>query len=135
MKSFSIGLALLVGGFASYFLTTALKKAADAIETIGKFLQFLAGAGILPESVTLPEEFKPEMVSAVIGIPQSLINIAPYICIGIMAFGVGWFWIIEPLLYLAAPPKKEVRREAAVTPSAAPVREVEPGVPTGKDLK
>ncbi len=135
MKSFGIGLALLVGGFASYFLTNALKKTTAVIEKIGEFLQTLAQAGFLPEGVTLPEEFGPETVSKIVGIPLSLINVAPYICLGIMAFGVAWFWLIEPLLYLATPPKPKGKEETAVTPSISVPRGVEEAVPSGKDLK
>ena len=135
MKSFGIGLALLIGGFASYFLTSALKKAAANIETIGRFLQSLQAAGALPEGVTLPEEFGPELVSKAVGIPLGLIDVAPYICIGIMAFGVAWFWMIEPILHLATPPKGEARREAVVTPLTIEVRGVEPGVLSKSDIE
>lgn len=143
MKSFGIGLAILVGSFASFMLTNALKKAADAITGISAFLQKLAEAGMVPEGITIPKDLGPEVVSAAMGIPKGIVDVAPYICLGIMAFGVLWFWLVEPMLYLLTPAKKEVKeevakavvREAVVPPPAATVVGREPVTYSGRDLK
>jgi hypothetical protein len=129
MRSFGIGLALLVAGFASYVLSAFLKSMTTVFENMTGFLEQLEGAGAFPAGVTLPEN----LGTLSIGIPQDLLNILPYLSIGIMAFGVGWFWIIEPMLYLATPPKK---RATPQTPPAAP-RPREPEAPSlrGKNLE
>lgn len=114
MKSFGIGLALLVAGFASYMFTAFLKSMASVFQNMTDFLKQLEQAGAFPQGVTLPQDFG----ALSIGIPQNLLNILPYISIGIMAFGVGWFWIIEPMLYLATPAKKKVTPQTP--PPAAP---------------
>lgn len=120
MKSFAIGLALLVSGFAAYVLTSALKSVASALKALSAFLQ---------QGEALPEGWGTLTVG---GIPQGVLNVAPYICLGIVVFGVAWFWLIEPVLYLAAPPKKEAGREMPPVPSAAREPRAEPTAPGSK---
>jgi len=128
MKSFGIGLALLVAGFASYMLSAFLKNMVAVFENMADFLKQLEEAGAFPQGVTLPQD----LGALSIGIPQYLLNILPYVSIGIMAFGAGWFWIIEPMLYLVTPSKKATPQ----TPPAAP-RAREPELPPlrGKNLE
>lgn len=132
MKSFGIGLALLASGFAAYVLTSALKSVTLALTILSGFLKQLKEAGIIPEGATLPEGWETLTVG---GIPQSVLNVAPYICLGIMVFGVAWFWLIEPIFYLAAPPKKEAEREMPPVPSAAREPRAEPMAPSSRDLE
>lgn len=127
MKSFALGLALLVAGFTSYVVSTATKNITIVFKNIGDFLQQLAEAGVFPQNVTLPEGLG--MLS--IGIPQNILNIVPYVSLGVMAFGVGWFWIIEPMLYLAMPPKKQ----ASAPPVTSRAREAEGVTLRGKSLE
>lgn len=119
MKSFAIGLALLASGFAAYVLTSALKSIASALTALSAFLQ---------QGQALPEGWG----TLAVGIPQSVLNVAPYICLGIMVFGVAWFWLIEPLLYLAVPPKREAEREMPPVPSAPREPRAEPMAPGSK---
>jgi len=126
MKSFGIGLALLVAGFASYALSSFLKSMASVLKNMADFLKQLEEAGAFPQGVTLPQN----LGTLSIGIPQDILNILPYVSIGIMAFGVGWFWIIEPMLLLATPSKK------TTPPPAAPgAREPEMPPLRGKSME
>lgn len=129
MKSFGIGLALLVAGFASYMLSAFLKSMASVFKNMADFLKQLEQAGAFPQGVTLPQN----LGNLSIGIPQDILNIIPYVSIGVMAFGVGWFWIIEPMLHLATPPKKA----AVPVPPAATTIVREPEAPSlrGKSLE
>lgn len=69
MKLFGIGLALLVAGAALFIETTIIKDFYEAFA---------------------PSE---------LAISERLLLVTPYISIAIMALGVLWYWIVEPILY------------------------------------
>lgn len=74
MKSFGIGLAILVAGTALYIECYLLSKVGELAQALTETMQDLT-------------------------IGERLLLVSPYICLGIMAFGVVWFWIVEPILY------------------------------------
>jgi len=129
MKSFGIGLALLVAGFATYMTSAFIKSMATLTTNLTDFLQQLEQAGAFPEGVTLPAD----LGTLSLGIPQDILNVVPYVAIGVMAFGVGWFWIIEPILHLAAPPPKKTA--TTPPPATARVSEPQPSTMRGKSLE
>jgi hypothetical protein len=106
MKSFAIGLALLISGFALYSISSAVNSLSSFASGSVLIFQKMAEAGTLPAGVALPTG----LASASLGIPKDIMDMVPYLAIAVMAFGVLWFWVIEPLLLLSAPPK---RREAS----------------------
>ena len=71
MKLFGIGLAILVAGAALYIETMYLSMFAKSFA----------------ETTQAPT------------ILERLLFVSPYISIAIMAFGVLWYWIVEPILY------------------------------------
>lgn len=77
MKSFGIGLAILLAGAAIWVEAYALRL----------FTEFAESFGQTPTPIAAP------------GIWERLIPTYPYICLGVMAFGVLWYWIVEPTLY------------------------------------
>lgn len=81
MKSFGIGLALLAGGFAAYVATILLNLSITFMKAF-------------PEPPSQPVPWWAQ------GIWSGILLRTPYICIGIMVFGVVWYWIVEPILYL-----------------------------------
>jgi len=75
MKLFGIGFAILVGGAALYAEAMVLKEFSNFAEDLSK--SFGKSPLITP----------------------TIIEVFPYICLAIMAFGVVWYWIVEPILY------------------------------------
>ncbi len=87
MISFGIGLALLVSGFTFYELANLL------ITPVGE------AGGVLAAEVA-------KAVAQFTNIPDTILPYTPYIGIAIMVIGVGWFWIVAPILYLTRPKTK-----------------------------
>lgn len=81
MKSFGIGLGILLAGAALGAELYALKLFTELAGSFGKAF------GQTPTPIAEPS------------IWERLIPVYPYICIGIMAFAVVWYWIVEPILY------------------------------------
>lgn len=127
MKSFALGLALLISGFTLYMVSTAIKNIGIFFQNVNYILQKLAEAGVIPANITVPAG----LGTLSVGIPQGILNIVPYLALGVMAFGIGWFWLIEPVLYLSTPPK----RQAEAPPISARRVETGPSAPRGKDLE
>ena len=76
MRLFGIGLAILLAGAALYIETSFVNMLGEA---------FSHSTLVAPT------------------ILDTLWSAGPYISIGIMAFGVLWYWIFEPIIYHTRP--------------------------------
>jgi len=76
MRLFGIGLAIVLAGAALYIETS--------------FVNMLDGV-FSHDTLVAPT------------ILDRLLSAGPYICIGIMTFGILWYWILEPILYHTRP--------------------------------
>jgi len=81
MKSFGIGLAMLVAGATLLIEASVLRGLIE----LGWSFTITFGGGVLQIN----------------SINETLVSVAPYVCIGIMAFGVVWYWILEPVLHIS----------------------------------
>lgn len=80
MKSFGIGLALAMSGFACYLLSDEAVKLVTGMEGM-------------------------EELSAIFAM------VWPWLCLTVVVIGIGWFWILSPLLNFTKPYPEEPRGE------------------------
>ncbi len=84
MVSFGIGLVLLISGFTFYELATLITMPAG-----------VTGGILAPEVAKAVAQF--------MNIPDAILPYTPYIGIALIVIGVGWYWILAPVIYLTRP--------------------------------
>jgi len=103
MKSFGIGLALVVLGGMLYVFGSILTEAALAITRLADALRpFTAGGGPLSGAV-VPDFSGLKVLSSLTGVPDFILGNLSYFAIVIIALGVVWYWVMVPILYYTRP--------------------------------
>lgn len=106
MKSFGMGLALLIAGAVLAIVTS-----------------------MMPE--VLPETYAPWWLDGAWG---DILGAGPYIGIGVMVLGVVWYWIMEPVLYLTSPPPQKAPTTLPISAGGESEEEAAPAVLMEKGL-
>ena len=135
MKTFGIGLALFISGLLTYLLANLLTAIGIFTDNVSTLAQSMATAGTLPQGTVVPEP----ITAIAVGLPQEIFDVLAYIGIAVMAFGAIWYWFVEPLMSLLAPPppKKETLQRPMSQPGAPRPSRPPTGYaqPQGRDLE
>jgi hypothetical protein len=103
MKSFGIGLALVVVGGMLYVFGSIITEAAAAITRLADTLRPFTSGGAPLSGAVIPDFGGLKVLSSLTSVPDFILNNLSYIAIVIIALGVVWYWVMVPILYFTRP--------------------------------
>jgi hypothetical protein len=103
MKSFGIGLALVVLGGMLYIFSSILTETASAITRLADALRPLTAGGAPLSGAVIPDFSGLKVLSSLTGVPDFILGNLSYIAIAIVALGVVWYWVMVPILHFTRP--------------------------------
>jgi hypothetical protein len=103
VKSFGIGLALVVSGGMIYVFSSIITEVTAAITRLADALRPLTASGAPLSGVVIPDFSNLKVLSSLTGVPDFIFGNLSYFAIAVIALGVVWYWIMVPILYFTRP--------------------------------
>lgn len=103
MKSFGIGLALVMVGGLIYIFDRFVSVASAAITQMADALRPLTASGAALSGIVIPDFSSLKEFSNLTGVPDFILGNLSYLAIAVIALGVVWYWIMVPILYFTRP--------------------------------